>query len=255
MGKYYLPHGRRVQETCLSFIEERLLSECEDTSVVEVLKMAKVEFGVPIRTLRRWLKHLNEFGEYPFETQRRMKEARRKYKQLKVTKIVTKKIIDDVKQIVDDHPEFYLDEIQNSLCVKSQVLLSIPTIHRILKNKLRYSLQVCHEAAAQRNELEREQFRTALECLISHPNQVLFVDETHKDRQASWRRKAWGKRNSGGVVLKRWFQMKARYTMIASLDINGFIDATVDCVLRRDREEEPDTVDEEYFISWVENYL
>ena len=79
---------------------------------------------------------------------------RHKYKKLKVTKIVTKNIIADIKQIVDDHPDFYLDEIQNSLCVKSNVLLSISTIHQILKKKLRYSLQVCHEAAAQRNELE-----------------------------------------------------------------------------------------------------
>ena len=114
---------------------------------------------------------------------------------------------------------------------------------------------MCHEAAAQRNELEREQYRTALDCLILHPHQVVFVDETHKDHQASRRRKAWGRRNSGGVALKRWFATKARYTMIASLDINGFIDATVDCVLRSDNVNEPDTVDEDYFVSWVENFL
>ena len=39
-----------MQEDCLSFVKERLLSESEDTSVVEVLKMAKVKTGVPIRT-------------------------------------------------------------------------------------------------------------------------------------------------------------------------------------------------------------
>ena len=52
----------------MSFVEERLISDEEDTSVAEVLKMAKGEFNVPVRTLQRWLKHFNEFGEYPFET-------------------------------------------------------------------------------------------------------------------------------------------------------------------------------------------
>ena len=149
---------------------------------------------------------------------------RRKYKSLKVTKIVTSNIISSVKQIVDEHPEFYLDEIQQSLFINSNVYLSISTIYRILKDKLNYSLQVCHEAAAQRNKLEREQYRTALECLVSHPNQLVFVDETHKDRQASRRRKAWGPRNSGGIALKRWFVSKTRYTMIALLDMTDLID-------------------------------
>ena len=49
--------------------------------------------------------------------------------------------------------------------------------------------------------------------------------------------------------------MKARYTMIASVDVNGFIDGTVDCVLRRDSDEEQDTVDAEYFEGWVEIFL
>ena len=101
------------------FLEERLISGSEDTTVVELLEMAKAEFKVPVRTLRRWLKHFNEFGKYPFETQRRMKEMRRKFKRLKVTKTVTKKNTATVKQIVDDHPQFYLDEIQSSLYVKS----------------------------------------------------------------------------------------------------------------------------------------
>ena len=178
-----------MEEDCLSFIEERLISGI-DSTVVEVLKNAKAEFNVPMRTLRRWYKHFTEFGEYPFETKKRERLICRHLKKYKVTKIVTKSIIASVKRIVDDHPEFYLDEIQTSLCITCHVFLSLTTIHCILKEKLGYSLQVCHEAARQRNEFERQQYKTALECLVSHPNQVVFVDETHKDQQASRRRKA-----------------------------------------------------------------
>ena len=67
-------------------MEDRLISDEEDTSVAEVLRMAKDEFKVPVRTLRRWLKHFNEFGKYPFETQRRMKEMRRKIQEFKGNK-------------------------------------------------------------------------------------------------------------------------------------------------------------------------
>ena len=121
------------------------------------------------------------------------------------------------------------------------VLLATSSFHSLqsiafLKEKLGYSLQVCHEAARQRNEFERQQYKTALECLVSHPNQLVFVDETHKDQQASRRRKAWGIRNSGGVTLRRWFASKVRYTMIASMDVDGFIDSTVGCVLRKDND-------------------
>ena len=55
--------------------------------------------------------------------------------------------------------------------------------------------------------------------------------------------------------MKRWFQTKARYTMIPSLDINGFIDATVNCVMRSNNADDIDTVDKYYFVSWVENFL
>ena len=226
MGKHHLPHGRRMEESCLSFIEERLILGSE-TTTAEVLRMAKEEYRVPIRTLQRWYAHFSQFGEYPFETKRRQKRVRYQLKNFKVTKIVTNNIISSIKRIVDNNPEVYLDEIQTSLCVTCHVHLSRTTIHCILQDKLSYSLQVCYEAARQRNEFQREEYKVTLESLMFHPNQVVFVDETHKDCQASRRRRAWGTRNSGGVALRRWFPTKTRYTMKASMDVDGFIDSNV----------------------------
>ena len=136
-----------MEESCLSFIEERLISGSE-TTTAEVLRMAKEEYRVPIRTLQRWYAHFSQFGEYPFETKRRQKRVRRQLKKFKVTKVVTNNIISSIKRIVDNNPEFYLDEIQTSLCVTCHVHLSLTTIHRILQDKLGYSLQVCYEVVS-----------------------------------------------------------------------------------------------------------
>ena len=126
-----------MQEDCLSFIEERLISD-SGASIVEVLRDTKQAFNVPMRTLRRWYKHFSEFGEYPFETKRRERIIRRQMKRYKVTKVVTDNVIAAVKTIVDEHPEFYLDEIQSSLCVSARVFLSLTLINCILKEKLGY---------------------------------------------------------------------------------------------------------------------
>ena len=184
-----------------------------------------------------------------------MKSLKTTYSRCLPTKIITPAIIRSVKQIVDDHPEYYLDEIQNELCHRMNILLSISALHGILTNKLGYTLQVCYEAAAQRNEGERALYNSALHALTSNVNQLVFVDETHKDRLASRRRRAWGRRNSGGIALIRWFKSSVRYTMIAAMDIDGMIDSSIDCVKRTGNPDQNDTVDCEHFEFWVENYL
>jgi len=51
-------------------------------------------------------------------------------------------MVNCIKRIVDEHPEFYLDEIQMSLCIRLKVFVSQSTIWRVLTEKLEYSLQV-----------------------------------------------------------------------------------------------------------------
>ena len=116
---------------------------------------------------------------------------------------ITNSLVRCIKDIVDEHPEFYLDEVQATICTRLSLYISISTIHRTLRDKIGYTMQVCYESAAQRNENERALYRTAMECLISRADQVVFVDETHKDKAASRRRRAWGPRNSGGIALRR----------------------------------------------------
>ena len=86
---------------------------------------------------------------------------------------------------------------------------------------------------------------------------VCFVDETHKDRNSSRRRRAWGKRSSGGVALDRWFRNDVRYSMIVAADIDGFVDGTTRLYRRDDLSSDgaSGTVGEVEFVDWVKNSL
>jgi hypothetical protein len=44
----------------------------------------------------------------------------------------------------------------------------------------------------------------ALHLLVRNPNQVLLIDETHKDKRSSRRSRAWG-RVGHEVVVDKWF--------------------------------------------------
>ena len=118
------------------------------------------------------------------------------------------------------------------------------------------SLQVCYEVARQRNHHERMLYQQALETLLSafeDPSMLVYVDETHKDRNASRRRRAWGIPNSGGVKLNRWFKATTRYTMIIGCDVDGFITKTCQLFHRDELSDEgvAGTVDRLAFKGWV----
>ena len=71
------------------------------------------------------------------------------------------------------------------------------------------------------------QFYSASKVPLRTLEQVIVIDETHKDKRASRRRRAWGFRNGGGVKLRKWFKTGCRYTMIARFNINGFVELSV----------------------------
>ena len=148
------------------------------------------------------------------------------------------KIFDDnhllacLRGILFDHPEYYLDQFVHALYKKTHVLISPMTVYRCLHDRLDYRMLVIQEIAAQRNEEDREQFKRALMEIVEHPEMLCFVDETHKDRNASRRKKAWGKRGRK-LELHRWFENTVRYTLIGVADFSGFIEEAC-CLIRRD---------------------
>ena len=93
---------------------------------------------------------------------------------------------------------------------------------------------MCYESAIQRNELEITRHKEALRLLVNYVAELVFADETHKDRNSARRRRAWGIRNSVGIPMSRWFQLSVRYSLIEAMYINGLISTTL-CIVRRDQ--------------------
>ena len=106
-----------------------------------------------------------------------------------------------LKRICIEHPEYYLDEFADALLHQTGYLFASSTIHKMM-DEIGYSLQVCYHAANQRNEDLREQYMTCLHSIVTDASQLIFIDETHKDRNASRCRRAYGQKNSGGIPIR-----------------------------------------------------
>ena len=180
------------------------------------------KYRVSLTTIWRWYSHYLIWGEYKHLTTEKVKRFNKKFKMFCCTNIITDEIVSTLQTIVDTNPEYYIDEIAEELVKHTGVYLPFTIIYTTLKEKLNYLLQVCYESAKQRNELERKRYKAALKSIVKNAGQVLVIDEAHKDKRASRRRRAWGRRNSGGIALKKWFRNEKRYTMIAGFGINGF---------------------------------
>ena len=94
---------------------------------------------IPYHTLNRWWKHYEVCGEYPFETRRTTKNLKRILKKYKRTDEITEEIVQCIKSIVDEHPEYYLDEIQMAVCVHVKVFLSRTTLWHVLTDMIGYA--------------------------------------------------------------------------------------------------------------------
>ena len=250
-------HGKRTQEKMIEHINEYLYWNPSAVKNHAILYVSR-QYHVPLTTLKRWYRHYLEWGEYPHVTFLKLKKFRKRYGKCRRTNgVMTEEIIAAVNNIVEESPEYYLDEIMQKLAEDTGVYLNPSSIHRILTEKLNLSLQVCVEVATQRNELQRYLYKRALDVLVQHPKQVIVLDETHKDRNASRRRRGWGNRNGGGVKINRWFTENINYTMIAAMNYHGFIDSTIKLVMRDEISEEgaAGTVDGNGFRNWLREYL
>ena len=85
----------------------------------------------------------------------------------------------------------------------------------------------------------------------------MTIDESHKDRNASRKRRGWSKRNCKAVITREWFQNVVCHTLITVADIAGFIPAACHTVLRYQISDEGSagTFDADYFLCWVKTCL
>jgi len=97
-----------------------------------------------------------------------------------------------LKQIIDNHPSWYLDEIQAALLLRNGGKRFAPSlIWKKMKIELGYSLQVATIQARQQEEEELEAYLDRLHNVVYDPELLVFLDESAKDRNSSRRRRHW----------------------------------------------------------------
>lgn len=246
---------KRIQANVVEYIFLALGEDCFSPhgKLEPVLRDAQKNLcpRTPTRTLRNWYDHYLLYGETQAETRMwgSIGVQRENIRDSQWQQTDT----DSLRGIVVAKPYLYLDEIRERLGFSTNRWWDASTIWRKVRDELNMSLQVVSMHAKQRDEEERQRYREGLQRWLVHVNQLVFLDETHKGRSASRRRRHWAVRNHSPIVHEKFNSNHSRrYSMIAACDVNGFIKSTCKCYSR-----EPDafgnarTVDSEQFQDWL----
>lgn len=163
-----------------------------------------------------------------------------------------------LEQIITIKPYLYLDEISEMIGLQTGRWWSASWLWERIRNDLNMTLQAISLVAGERNEEERARYDESIRAFVHRPDQVVFLDETHKGRNASRRRRHWSMRGVRPIVYEK-FDTVSRgrlYSMVAACDYNGFIIETCLCLSReKDADGRMKTIDSEIFLDWLEDYL
>lgn len=207
--------------------------------------------GIPARTLRKWRLHYDKFGEVPAQS----RKDRRKFNRGSKRRLAPV-VFETLKVLALEHCSYYLDEFQKELQTRTGALVHCSTIYRYLTKHMNWSLSKAFSVALERDEIARAEHMNTLNEVTQDPMQFVFIDETHKDRLAAGRARAWHPRGVKNDVSRCFSDHKDyRYTMLAAADMNGFIVEACEIVRRKhgssDHDSESGTVDSERFLEWV----
>eukprot|EP00555_Chaetoceros_dichaeta_P014713 CAMPEP_0198271402 /NCGR_PEP_ID=MMETSP1447-20131203/49036_1 /TAXON_ID=420782 /ORGANISM="Chaetoceros dichaeta, Strain CCMP1751" /LENGTH=163 /DNA_ID=CAMNT_0043963973 /DNA_START=160 /DNA_END=648 /DNA_ORIENTATION=- len=140
---------------------------------------------VSVKTLRRWWNLYEEWGELPHKVSNRKQQMKVKYRHARTGEIMDDGDILVLKEIVDENPNLYLDELAFLFGIKTNKFVHYSTIRRCMDEKLGYSMKVLQTVAKQKCEQDEIRFLQAFEILLqSCPERLVTIDETHKDRNA-----------------------------------------------------------------------
>ena len=107
-------YGKRCQEDVVDTVLEMQFNN--PTAPAKYLyELAVQRHRVSISTVRRWHHHYLSWGEYLHETRVKAMRYRRKCHVSSRTSLVTEEVLQVLKDIVDNNPELYIDEIAEEL--------------------------------------------------------------------------------------------------------------------------------------------
>jgi hypothetical protein len=224
-----------------------------------LVTIAQENASWPASTLSHWKTHFQQYGETKAETAA-WRSGQRNPTCRRPTK-VTAPLLRALQALVHAEPELYLDEIAARLERRFGAcrVPSETTLWRTLVGPaIGYTLTIATRRARERNNLERQRHVERL-ANIQDPAMLCFLDETAKDRAAARRRRAWHRRGTDNVIDERFMGKTVRYTMLAAVDLNGFVVPACTCVHRPSPQDEPShyamNIDADRFVAWVETDL
>jgi len=165
-----------------------------------------------------------------------------------------------LREIIEEFPELHLDEIQETFHHKTGEMWSQSFLWKKMRGELKHSLQVATDRATQKQQEHIDGHFEDLGMFVSNLEQLVFVDETAKDRNSSRRRRHWSRFNQTPFRPAHLeHRHNLRHTMIEACGINGFILEACETVERERSANDPDptqgTVDGERFKLWVQEKL
>ena len=244
--------GLRTQADMLAFMDQTGLSAYHAAGGKN-----NAPHKVPRSTLQHWWEHYELWGETPIQTSKRpfMTHGRDS-----LQGGIGSRILD----LVDNDPSLYLDEIQGIIFTETGCRYHTSTIWRFLNRpEIGYSLQVLSEKALQKSRYEQMIYRGVLSYLSigKDPSIFCFVDESAVGKNVSRRRRGWSRRGRPAdkyALFEEGIGSNAtRYTLLAAVDINGFIAPACDVVFSRTSKKNTSTgtVDADRFVSYVKDRL
>lgn len=151
----------------------------------------------------------------------------------------TPAIMEDLRQVLQDDPTLYLDELQEWLAMTHGIPISISALHDHLK-EARLTRKLLRKVACERNEDARAEFRLAQATWLT-AEMIVAVDETSKDNRTIYRH--YGRAPAGERAISREpFARGQRYSILPALTVDGYIAAHI----------VPGSVDGETFLRFIE---
>ena len=140
----YKHHGPRIQAKAISYIADRIelydqfadAMEKEGTmiSFTDIIRDCHCNHtnDVSCSTLRRWWSIYENFGELPYAVKAIKKDMKKKYGSMsKAAKINDMELL-QLKRIIDEYPNYYLDEIALLFLTQTGKFLHFSTLHRYI---------------------------------------------------------------------------------------------------------------------------
>jgi transposase len=134
-------------------------------------------------------------------------------------RVITWKMEQAIKLLLDERPWFYQDEIADFLLEAFDITVHQSTISRTLQ-RIEVTRKKLKVEAAQRNQELRTQWQYELRDFTA--DQLVCVDESGSDERTGDRAYGWATKGSRAVV-RRWLARRNRISVLPAYTVDGYI--------------------------------